>query len=104
MTTRESHQAPADLNGRHQQTYDAIFRQPAAHNLEWHDVRSLLAALGDVAEDHNGTVKVTRDGETLLLHAPKHKDVGSEDLHAIRRFLERSGETASPQSSARTST
>ena len=96
MTTRERPQAPADLNGRHQQTYDAIFAHPAAHNLEWHDVRSLLAALADVTEGHKGSLRVTRNGQTAILHAPNHKDVASvEDLLAIRHFLERSGETAS---------
>jgi hypothetical protein len=97
MTTQERPQAPAHLNGRHQQTYDAIFRHPAAHNLEWHDVRSLLAALADVSEEHNGSLRVTRNGHTAILHAPKHKDATSvEDLLAIRHFLEQSGEPASP--------
>jgi hypothetical protein len=97
MTTPERPQAPAGLNGHHQQTYDAIFRHPAAHNLEWHDVRSLLAALADVAEGHNGSLQVSRNGQTIVLHAPKHKDVASvDDLMAIRHFLERSGGSASP--------
>ena len=95
MTTQDRLTAPPHLNGRHQHTYEAIFRHPAAHNLEWHDVRSLLAALADVAEGHNGTLQVTRNGQTVTLHAPKHKDVATvEDLLAIRRFLEQSGETA----------
>jgi hypothetical protein len=89
--------APTDLNGRHKHTYEAIFRHPTAHNLEWHDVRSLLAAMGDVAEGHNGSLQVTRNGQTVSLHAPKHKDVASvDDLQAIRRFLEQSGEAAVP--------
>jgi hypothetical protein len=95
MTTRARLQAPPHLNGHHQNTYDAIFRHPATHNLEWHDVRSLLAALADVTEGHNGSLQVTRHEQTMVLHAPKHKDVASvEDLLAIRRFLEQSGETA----------
>jgi hypothetical protein len=94
MKTNDGPTAPADLNGRHRHTYEAIFRHPAAHNLEWHDVRSLLDALGDVAEGQKGSLQVMRNGQTLHLHAPKHKDVASvEDLMAIRRFLEQSGET-----------
>jgi len=85
------------LNGRHERTYEAIFHHPAAHNLEWHDVRSLLDALADVAEGHNGSLQVTRNGQQMLLHAPKHKEVATvEDLLAIRRFLEQSGETVVP--------
>jgi hypothetical protein len=97
MKTQDHVKAPPQLNGRHQHTYEAIFRHPAAHNLEWHDVRSLLAALVDVSEGHNGSLQVTRNGQMVILHAPKHKDVASvEDLMAVRRFLEQSGETASP--------
>ena len=46
MTTQARHNAPSDLDGHHRKTYEAIFRHPAAHNLEWHDVRSLLGAPG----------------------------------------------------------
>ena len=60
-------------------------------------MRSLLAALADVSEEHNGTLQVTRNGQRVILHAPKHKDIATiEDLLAIRRFLEQSGETATP--------
>ncbi len=88
---------PAHLNARHQHTYDAIFRYPAAHNLEWHNVRSLLEAVAVVAEGHNGTLKVTRNGQTMVLHVPKNKDITAvDDLPAIRRFLEQSAETSTP--------
>jgi len=44
---------------------------------------------------HNGALQVTRNAQMLSLHAPKHKDIASvEDVLAIRRFLEQSGETA----------
>jgi len=95
MTTQGEPKIPSHLSGRHQHTYEAIFRHPTAHNLEWHDVRSLLAALGDVAEGHNGKLQVTRNGQQVILHAPKHKDVATvEEVLAIRRFLEQSGEAA----------
>ena len=95
MTTQDRLEVPSGLNGRHRHTYEAIFRHPAAHNLEWHDVRSLLDALADVVEGHNGSLQVTRNGHLVTLHAPKHKDVAAvEDLLAIRRFLEQSGESA----------
>ena len=83
------------MNGRHQHTYDAIFRHPTAHNLEWHDVRSLLAALGEVTEGHKDGFQVVRNGQTMALHTPKHKDVASvEDILTIRHFLDKSAESA----------
>ncbi len=73
-TTAAPLKAPPHLNGRHQHTYETIFRQPATHNLEWHDVRSLLAALGDVSEEPNGSIHVTRNGQTVIMHASKNKE------------------------------
>jgi hypothetical protein len=97
MKTQDRSETPPHLNGRHRHTYEAIFRHPAAHNLEWHDVRSLLDTLADVSEGHNGSLQVTRNGQMVILHPPKHKDVATvEDLMAVRRFLQQSGETASP--------
>lgn len=93
MTTLDQHKSPTHLNAHHKKIYDEIFRHPAAHNLEWHDVKSLLAALADVTEGRDGALKVTRNGHSLILHLPKHKDVSAvEDLPAIRRFLEQSSE------------
>ncbi|MDR3632878.1 MAG: hypothetical protein P4L84_03525 [Isosphaeraceae bacterium] len=101
MTTEDRHKAPLHLDGRHQHTYDAIFRHPAAHNLEWHDVRSLLGALAEVVEQPNGSLHVTRNGQMAILHAPKHKDVATvEELLAVRHFLDRSAEKEAPSSVA----
>ena len=78
-----------NLSGSQQHTYEAIFRHPVAHNLEWHDVLSMLGVLGEVVEEHNGKLKVTRKGQTLVLAAPRGKDVASVDeLMKIRHFLE----------------
>ena len=40
MTTQDRLETLPHLNGRHRHTWEAIFRHPAAYNLEWHDVRS----------------------------------------------------------------
>ncbi|CAN5180923.1 hypothetical protein BH10PLA2_BH10PLA2_17120 [soil metagenome] len=99
MTTSKHPHPPTELNGRHRHTYETIFRHPAAHNLEWHDVQSLLAALGEVVEGKTGSFQVSRNGHTVILHAPKHKDIATvEGLLAIRHFLEKSAEPASAPS------
>jgi hypothetical protein len=75
----------------HQTTYKAIFQHPIAHNLQWHDVRSMLDSLTEVTEEHNGNLKFTRHGEVLILHPPKHKDISDvKEVMQIRHFLERS--------------
>ena len=79
------------LTKRHQETYDAIFHHPIAHNLHRGDVTSMLGALAEVSEESNGNLKATRNGQTLVLHASRDKNVAAMDeLTTIRRFLERS--------------
>ena len=76
----------------HRSTYDAIFQHPAARNLHWRDVRSLLAALAEVVDASNGSMKVTRGEQTLILHPARDKDVAEvKELMEIRHFLERTG-------------
>src|SRR5476651_866114 len=84
------------LSGANQRTYDRIFQHPVSHNLEWRDVHSLLGHLGQASEEANGNLRVTRNGQLLVLHAQRTKDVASVDeLMELRHFLERS-ETAAP--------
>ncbi|TFG38849.1 MAG: hypothetical protein E4H48_09930 [Syntrophobacterales bacterium] len=88
------------LSGSHRRTYGAIFRHPAARNLGWRDVRSMLGALGEVVEEPNGNLKVTRNSQTLVLHPSLDKNVADiEELMEVRHFLERSG-PAEPQAEA----
>lgn len=97
MTTDDT-PPPPNLSGHHRKTWEAIFRHPVAHNLEWHDVASLLGAIAEVSEDHKSHVKVTRNGRTAVLQKPKHKDVSSvDDVLAIRRFLNESSTAASAE-------
>jgi len=81
------------LSGSHQKIYDRIFQHPIPHNLHWREVWSMLKALGDAnaVEEENGTLKVTRNGQTLVLHQPSGKDMADNaELMQIRHFLERS--------------
>ncbi len=83
------------MSRTHQTTYNAVFQHPIARNIQWHDVRSMLRALADVTEEHNGNLKFTRNGETLTIHPPQHKDLSDiEELMQIRHFIERSDGSA----------
>jgi hypothetical protein len=87
----------ASLTGSHLRAYQAIFQHPVSHNLGWHDVHALLRQLCQVEDEPNGNLKVTRNGQVLVLLAPRTKDVAeTEELMALRHFLERS-ETAPPE-------
>lgn len=83
------------LSGTHRQTYDAIFRHPIARNLSWHDVRALFGQLGHVIEEPNGSLKFTRNGQTLVVRPPRTKEVGeAAEIIELRHFLERSEKPA----------
>ena len=81
----------APLTGSHLRTYDTIFQHPVSHNLQWHDVYSLFRHLGQVEEEPNGHLKVTRNGQTLMLHGRHGKDVSdASEVMSLRHFLEKS--------------
>jgi hypothetical protein len=80
------------LTGTHLRTYNTIFQHPVSHNLEWRAVHSMFGKLGQIVEEPNGNFKVTRNGQILVLHPPRTKDVAEiEEVMSLRHFLERSG-------------
>ena len=84
----------AHINSDHRETLEQIFRHPAGGNVEWRRVRSLLEAVGQVTEEHNGKLKVTLGDETEVLQPPKGKDVDSQLIVDLRRMLGRAGFSA----------
>jgi hypothetical protein len=84
----------SQLSGPHQKTYHHIFQHPIPQNLQWRDVWSMLNSMVDAvaAEDEKGNLKVTRNGQMLVLHRPRGKDLADKkELIQVRHFLERSG-------------
>lgn len=57
------------LSGSHRSTCDAVFRHPAARNLAWGDVRSMLGSLAEAAREPNGNLKITHNGQMPAPHA-----------------------------------
>jgi len=89
------------LTGSHLRTYKTIFQHPISHNLGWHDVQALFRRLGEIEEEPNGNLKVTRNGQILVLHRPHAKDIAEvDDVMTLRHFLERS-ETIPPETDAK---
>lgn len=85
------------LSGSHLRTYEKLFQHPLPHNLEWHDVRTMLAKLGQLTDEANGHIDIVRNGHTLVLHRPHTKDLTDEhELMALRHFIERSGSPVAP--------
>src|SRR6185503_11115644 len=96
---QEGNPMEAQLSSSHRTIYDAVFQHPISRNLAWRDMVSMLAALDGVTQqEHNGTLKITRNGRTLVMHQPIRKHVTDvQELMNLRRFLEQP-ETARPSS------
>ena len=87
------------LSGSHQKVYERVFQHPMPHNLQFREVWSMLSALPDtkVVEDAAGNLKIARNGQTLVLHRPRGKDLADKkELMQVRHFLERSESPAAP--------
>jgi hypothetical protein len=81
----------AHLNGHHRKTLAGIFTHPAPHNIEWHDVISLLDNLGTATERHGGGYTVAIGAEHMTLVRPHGHDVVDDELRHLRAFLTKAG-------------
>jgi hypothetical protein len=87
MTTPE----PERLDGRHRDTLRRIFEHPTSHNIEWHEVTSLLEVVGTVTVRHDGKVAVKLGPELEFLEPPVGKDVDDQMVVDLRRMLRGAG-------------
>ena len=62
-----------------------------SHNIAWHDVVSLLEAIGTVERHHDGKVEVTVGSETAFFDLPTHKDTDIEAVVELRHLLTSTG-------------
>jgi hypothetical protein len=83
--------SPAHLNGHQRDTLAQIFRHPTSHNIEWHDILSLLNAVGRVRETNKGHIEITIGEVVEVLEPDRHKEIDTEQLAILRRLLRRAG-------------
>jgi hypothetical protein len=81
------------LDGHHKATLEKIFTHPTSHNIEWHDVLSLLEGVATVVKEHDGRYKVTLGSETETFNTPHHDDVDVQQIVDLRRMLTNAGIT-----------
>ena len=80
-----------ELNNHHRDTLRKIFSHPTSGNLEWRQVISLLEAVGNVDEEHNGKFKVKLGPEIEVFTRPLGKDVDTQMVVDLRRMLTGAG-------------
>ena len=79
------------LDAHHRKTVEKLFAHPVSHNIQWHDVLSLLEAVADVEEGHDGRYKVTLGTETETFDTPRGHDIDTQMVVDLRRMLKGAG-------------
>jgi hypothetical protein len=80
-----------ELDRHHQVTVEKIFNHPVGHNIQWHDVLSLLQSVATVTEEHDGRYTVTLGSETETFDAPRRHDIDEQQVIDLRRMLRGAG-------------
>ena len=82
---------PVHISGHHRDTLLQIFQRPTSHNVEWHDVISLLETVGSIEERHDDMFVFRIGDEREVLRRPKQKDMDTQQLVDLRRMLTSAG-------------
>jgi len=82
---------PGHLSGHHRDTLLQIFQHDTNHNVAWHDVVSLLEAVGSIEEQHDDMFLFRIGQETEVLRRPRDKDIDGQQLVDLRRILTSAG-------------
>ena len=91
LPNAEQMNSTSKLTGALLRTYNSIFEKPDSHDVGWQEIHALFQKLGQVSDETNGDLKVTRHGQILVLHPPRAKNAYEKDeILALRHFLERS--------------
>ena len=85
-----------ELTHHHRVTLERVFQHPMSHNLDWHDVLSLLESVGDVEQRHDDRFHVTIGSASATLTRHSRKDLDADTLVEVRRLLHDSGLAPSP--------
>ena len=77
------------VNKAHKRTLEGIFADPVRANIDWHDVESLLVALGAELEEGRGSrVRVELNDVVAVFHRPHpRKEASKPAVRDVRSFL-----------------
>ena len=82
---------PEHLSSHHRDTLLQIFQEKTNYNVEWHDVVSLLGAVGSIEQQHDDMFLFRIGQETEVLRRPSDKDIDGQQLVDLRRLLTSAG-------------
>jgi HicA toxin of bacterial toxin-antitoxin, len=76
-----------------ERTLKVLFSDPVRANIGWHDVESLLIALGaELTEGRGSRLRVALNGIRAVFHRPHPgNEVGKPTVRSLRGFLSEAG-------------
>jgi hypothetical protein len=81
------------LDSHHRATCEKIHRHPTSHNIQWHDVISLLESLGECKETKHGSYECKIDGQLHVFTGPLHRELDDQQVRDMRKLLDSVGLT-----------
>ena len=81
------------LDHHNRQTAERIFRHPTSHNIQWHDVISLLDQLGGTSETSHGSLEITIGEDIDFIKGPRHRELTEDHVVHLRKVLRKAGLT-----------
>jgi hypothetical protein len=81
------------LDHHNRLTAARLFRHPTSHNIQWHDVQSLLEAIGEGRETTHGSYEIVIDGQVDYVKGPIGRDLSEENVVHVRKILRHAGIT-----------
>lgn len=81
------------MNRRQKGTLEGLFADPVRANIAWHDIVSLLGALGaEVTERRGSRVLISLSGHRAVVHRPHPEhEAGKGLVRDLRQFLSDAG-------------
>jgi hypothetical protein len=92
MTKSQGHDIGGHhLNHKQISVLEKVFAHPVSHSLTWHDVTTLLDAVGTLEEKHNGSWHITI-GDQMQVFDPNHgKELTTQQVIDLRHMLSSAG-------------
>ena len=81
------------MNSKQRKVLQAVFQNPIRADIRWNDIESMLAALGAVIEESEGSrVMFMLNGIAAVFHRPHpQKETDRGAVKSLRRFLSEAG-------------
>lgn len=70
---------------------EKVFTQPVSHNLTWHDVTTLLDAVGTLEEKHKGSWRTTIGGQMQVFDPNHGKELSTQQVIDLGHILSAAG-------------